>query len=178
MKAVIDTNVLLVASGAHDDVSVECKKECVRRLHDVERSGTVVIDDGFRLLKEYSNKISSGGQKTVGKKFLEHLYRNRSTASRVDQVALTDLDNDMFEEFPDPDLQPVFDAPDRKFVAVANAHPEKPPIWQAADSKWLDWWKPLKDKGIDVDFLCPNDVRRFYRKKFPSKPAPTLPKSR
>lgn len=32
MKAVIDTNVLLVANRQHDDVSPECVQECVKRL--------------------------------------------------------------------------------------------------------------------------------------------------
>lgn len=176
MKAVIDTNVLLVANGDHDDVSIECRKECIRRLHDMERSGTVVIDDEFRLLEEYSNKISLEGQKTVGKVFLKHLHRNKSTVSRVEHVTLTELGDGQYKEL--PDLPPGFDPADRKFVAAANAHPEKPPIWQAVDSKWLDWWKALEAKGIVVDFLCPNDVCRFYRNKFPSKPDPVLPKKK
>ena len=72
-------------------------------------------------------------------------------------------------------LEPQFDAPDRKFAAVAHAHPGKPPVWQAADSKWLNWWPALAAQGVRVDFLCPDDACRFYAKKFPNKPAPSLP---
>jgi len=32
VKAVVDTNVLLVANGQHDDVSPECVIACVERL--------------------------------------------------------------------------------------------------------------------------------------------------
>lgn len=90
-------------------------------------------------------------------------------------MPLTELAPDRYTEFPDPALEPQFDAPDRKFAAVANAHPDRPPLWQAADSKWLDWWKPLAAAGVDVEFLCPHDACRFYAKKFPHKPAPQLP---
>jgi hypothetical protein len=70
--------------------------------------------------------------------------------------------------FPDdPDLA-QFDPSDRKFVAVAAAHPERPPILQAADSKWLAWEKPLRRHDITVEFLCPDDIERFQANK--SKP--------
>ena len=56
MKAVIDTNVLLVANGQHDDASPECVVECVQRLQAMQREGIVVVDDGYRILGEYQNK--------------------------------------------------------------------------------------------------------------------------
>lgn len=59
-----------------------------------------------------------------------------------------------------------FDAPDRKFVAVSAAHPDRPPIAQAADSKWLDWAPALQRHGIQVEFLCLVDIQRFHDKKF------------
>ncbi|MGH8498629.1 MAG: hypothetical protein ACRERV_07480, partial [Methylococcales bacterium] len=68
-----------------------------------------------------------------------------------------------------------FDPPDRKFAAVANAHPDKPPVWQATDCKWLDWWSRLKKVGVTIEFLCPEDVYQFYRAKFPGKTLPPLP---
>ena len=39
MRAVIDTNVLLVANGQHAHVSTECITECVRRLQAMEKTG-------------------------------------------------------------------------------------------------------------------------------------------
>jgi hypothetical protein len=50
-------------------------------------------------------------------------------------------------------------------VAVAAAHPEKPTIFQAADSKWVDWSVPLADHGVIVDFLCKQDIHRFRQNK-------------
>lgn len=173
MKAVIDTNVLLVANGQHADVAEDCVISCVMRLQALQKSGVVVIDDGFRILREYQNKTSLNPAKGAGDVFLKWMLQH--TASRVEQVALNETADSCFAEFPDPELELRFDPPDRKFAAVAHAHPEKPPIWQAADCKWLDWWPALRTNGVEVDFLCPDDVCAFYGKKFPEKPAPSLP---
>ena len=175
MRAVIDTNVLLVANGQHVDVSPDCVIACVQRLLAMEKAGVTVIDDGFRILGEYQHKTSLTPPKGVGDVFLKNLLRSVANKEKVEQVSLTELKVNEFAEFPNQSLQPAFDAPDRKFAAVAHAHPNKPPVWQAADCKWLDWWPALKAKGVDIDFLCPGDVCAFYSKKFPKKPLPALP---
>ena len=172
---VIDTNVLLVANGSHADTSVQCRMACVARLLAHQKEGVVVIDDAYRILGEYQNKTRPNQPKGVGDAFLKWLLQNCATATRVHQVRINETRPDEFAEFPDHDLQPAFDAPDRKFAAVANAHPDKPPIWQAADSKWLDWWPRLRACGVHVEFLCPEDARRFYARKFPHAPTPSLP---
>ncbi len=110
----------------------------------------------------------------MGDAFLKWLLQNQYDASRVCRVPITETGPDRFEEFPDPMLEAQFDPPDRKFAAVANAHPAKPRIWQATDSKWLDWWRQLWAKGILVDFLCPADVAKFYAKKFPERELPAF----
>jgi hypothetical protein len=175
MKAVIDTNVLLVANGQHADVSENCVTECVTRLQAMEKSGVTVIDDGYRILGEYQHKTQLTPPKGVGDVFLKWLLRNSGNSSHVEQIPLTETAANYFAEFPDHALQPNFDAPDRKFAAVAHAHTEKPPVWQAADCKWLDWWPALQAKGVNVEFLCPTDACQFYRNKFPNKPTPALP---
>lgn len=174
MRAVIDTNVLLVANGQHADVSEDCVTECVKRLQAIQKNGITVIDDGYRILGEYQHKTSLSPPKGVGDVFLKWLLRQAGTA-QVEQITLNESSENCFAEFPDPMLEPIFDAPDRKFAAVAHAHPNKPAILQAADCKWLDWWPALGAKGVNVEFLCPNDACSFYSKKFPKKPSPKLP---
>lgn len=174
-KVVIDTNVLLVANEQHHDVSEECIEECILRLQSIQATGVTVIDDGYRILGEYQHKTQLNPPKGVGDVFLKWLLRNTGNAQRVELVSLNETAQDCFAEFPDPVLEPLFDAPDRKFAAVAYAHPQKPPVWQAADCKWLDWWPALNTKGVRVEFLCPSDACGFYRKKFPNKPTPQLP---
>ncbi|THD10665.1 hypothetical protein [Metallibacterium scheffleri] len=173
--AVIDTNILLVANGSHADVSDACRAACIERLQTQQHSGVTVIDDGFRILSEYRNKTSPNQPKGVGDAFLKWLLQNQANASRVHKVAITETATNEFAEFPDATLQSRFDAPDRKFAAVAHAHTDKPPIWQAADCKWLDWWPALAAKGVRVEFVCPDDARRFYTKKFPKHAVPDLP---
>jgi len=173
--AVIDTNVLLVANGSHADASPACRKACIKRLLQHQVSGVVVIDDGYRILREYQNKTRPNQPKGVGDAFLKWLLQQAGNSKRVHRVTLTEIAKDEFEEFPDPALQPTFDPPDRKFAAVAHAHPDNPPIWQAADCKWLNWWMPLFAKGVCVDFLCPDDAVLFYGNKFPGRAVPSLP---
>jgi len=175
--AVIDTNVLLVANGSHPGVSPECQEACVRRLLVHKQSGVTVIDSGYLILSEYQNRIRSNQSKRVGDVFLKWLLQNKSNSARVHQVELNESRGNTFVEFPDTELQARFDPSDRKFVAVAHAHPGKPPVWQAVDSKWLDWWPNLLKMGVKVEFLCQADVRKFYRKKFPERTVPEFPEA-
>lgn len=175
MRAVIDTNVLLVANGQHVGTSEDCVIECVKRLRAMQSFGITVIDDGYRILGEYQNKTSLNPPKGVGDVFLKWLLREAGKTACVEQVPLTETAENCFAEFPDPALEPLFDPPDRKFAAVAHGHPDRPLILQAADCKWLDWWPALRAKGVLVEFLCPEDVCGFYQKKFPNKPPPKLP---
>lgn len=172
---VMDTNVLLVANRSHDGVSDECVKSCVDRLLFQQKSGITVIDEQFHLLTEYLSKTHPNQPKGAGDVFLKWLLRNKSNPAHVDTVSVTEIEPHCFEEFPEEALSDKFDPPDRKFVAVANAHPQKPPILQAADCKWLDWWPDLAKHGISVEFLCPDDACSFYATKFPGKPPPELP---
>lgn len=175
MRAVIDTNVLLVANGQHEDASENCVKECVHRLQAIQKAGITVIDDNYRILGEYLRKTSLNPPKGVGDVFLKWLLREAGNSARVEQVSLTETTENCFVEFPDSALELSFDAPDRKFAAVAHTHPDKPVILQATDCKWLDWWQALQAKGVLVEFLCPYDVCSFYCNTFPDKPPPVLP---
>lgn len=173
--AIVDTNVLLVANGSHGDVSRECRKACVERLLTLQRHGVAVIDDGYRILGEYGNKTSPNQPKGVGDAFLKWLLQNQGNPTRVHRVPITESRPGFFAEFPDAELQQSFDASDRKFVAIANAHPDKPPVWQAADCKWLDWWPALHAYGVRVEFLCGSDALAFHAAKFPGRKRPSLP---
>ena len=174
-EIVVDTNVLLVAEGAHADVSDECRLACTGRLLQIARSATVVIDDEFRVLAEYQRKLDARRGKGPGSAFLKWVLQNQANQRRVARVRLTESSEDRFVEFPVPELEARFDAPDRKFPAIANAHPAKPPILQAVDSKWLHWWPELAASGISVEFVCPQDILRFFQTKFPEDEVPDLP---
>lgn len=175
VEVVIDTNVLYVAEGLHTEASEECILSCVQQLQSIMRSSTVVIDDGYRVLGEYQNKLNPNRGKGVGTAFLKWVLQNSANSCAVFCVPLTEVAEHRFAEFPVPALEQSFDPPDRKFPAVSNAHPAKPPILQAVDCKWLRWWPGLAAAGIKVVFLCPDDVCRFFTGKFPMEPTPALP---
>ena len=133
------------------------------------------MDDQYRILLEYQNKTAPHKGKGVGDVFVQWALRHQAQPNHVQQIVLTEHKKDCYKEFPDSAFEAVFDAPDRKFVAVAHSHPDGPPIWQAADCKWLDWWPTLNKYGVNVEFLCAEDICRFYANKFPTKVVPVLP---
>jgi hypothetical protein len=158
---IIDTNVILVANRQHADVSDACVVACAKHLQDVMANGVVAIDDAYRILKEYQHKTLPHAGKRPGDAFVKWLLRNIANPRRCTQVALVAHAERDFESFPEDARLASFDPPDRKFVAVSAAHADKPPIAQAADSKWLGWAAALRDHGIEVEFLCPADIRSF-----------------
>ena len=163
--SVVDTNVILVANGQHDDVSPECIASCALRLQSIMQSGKLAVDDQFRILLEYQNKTVPKRGNRPGDAFVRWALQNNANPSRVDRVELSENSERGFETFPnDPDLKD-FDPSDRKFVAVARGHADAPPILQATDSKWLVWSVALARHGVSVDFLCHDDVLKFQASK-------------
>lgn len=159
---VVDTNVLLVADLQHQDVSPDCVTACVLRLQGIKQNGLVALDDGFRILGEYQHKMDPNRGKGMGRAFLKWVLQNRG---RCLFIPLQEDEERGFSNFPaDEDLR-HFDPADRKFVAVATACPDRPPILQAADSKWLNWADALQRHGVEVKFLCLADLQRFRERK-------------
>ena len=170
---VIDTNVLLVADGQAPQMTSMCREECLGRLQRVKDTEQVVIDTRWIILREYHNKLSPNQSPTPGSEFLKWLLQVQADARHVAPVTITPLDQGqtLFAEFPsDKALEAEFDPDDRKFIAAANAHPQKPPVLESADSKWLRWEPRLKAHGICLEILCRRELeaiqeRRGKRKK-------------
>ena len=76
------------------------------------------------------------------------------------QVKITRNAENSFQEFPENENLIDFDKSDRKFVAVALTHPEKPPILNAVDSDWKNFEMALNNIGITIIFLCPELTTR------------------
>jgi hypothetical protein len=165
---VVDTNVPIAANG-REDVSPECVLACEAALLEVlQDRQRLVLDDNWRIIDEYKHKLSPLGQPGLGNVFLKWVFTNWANPERCDLVAINARDEAAadFEEFPGVPGLEAFDPSDRKFVAVSNAHAEKPPILQALDSKWWGWKDALASAGIVVEFLCPQEVQGTYEKKF------------
>jgi len=87
----------------------------------------------------------------VGDAFIKWLYDTRWSFPDTDRISLHRLERG-YREFPD-DLLDIVDPSDMKFIALSYAHPKKPPIFQATDSKWWRWKEQLAKHDISVIFL-------------------------
>ncbi|MEI6235918.1 MAG: hypothetical protein WCT04_22915 [Planctomycetota bacterium] len=167
-KRVVDTNVVLIADGKASHVSGECKDICTLRLESIKRNGHVIIDDGWLILGEYKNKLEPNRDSLPGEKFVKWILQNLANPKFVTQVSITKTGagGKYFKEFPDDrELETEFDPADRKFIAVANVHPDKPTILQAADSKWLGWEERLYAHGISIEFICCDELKSVRKRK-------------
>ncbi len=165
---VIDTNVLLVADGQGTQMSEACRIECETRLRVVQAAEQVVLDTNWLILSEYQHKLFPNRAPSPGNAFVKWLLQRQGMPQHVSWVSITPTNEDptIFAEFPDnAALEAAFDPADRKFVAAANAHAEKPPILESADSKWLGWEGNLAACGIRLEILCRCELEAIRKRK-------------
>ena len=161
MAVIVDTNVVVVANGRSEQASADCVDACGERLEEIMRGEMkLVLDNRWIILREYMRNLRSSGV-DVGDRFLGWILANRD--KRCDLVPITPVDDseNEFEEFPDDPALNGFDPDDRKFIAVAVVHLEKPPILQAVDSQWWDFRDALRQNGVTVEFICEDDIQRL-----------------
>lgn len=168
-KCLVDTNVPINANLAKDpaaipDDLVACVQVCVDAIHQVIKKRRLVIDSGDEIFDEYRHKLSMKGQPGIGDAFMKWVNDHRYNPVFCDRVEITKTGNS-YSEFPTHRGLENFDQSDRKFIAVANAHPDKPPIIQSTDSKWWGWKSALAESGIAVHFLCGDYVEVKFDKK-------------
>lgn len=169
-RYVVDTNVPVVAgaalggANAPGDVDDSCILACMDVVEGIMEHGGLVIDAGDEILDEYRRNLPIGGQSDLRAVFMKWVGDMSYRPPYVERVAITP-NGDSYEEFPEHEGLTEFDPSDRKFVAVANAHPDKPPILEATDSKWWGWREALAEVGITVQFLCPIYAETKYKEK-------------
>jgi len=165
----VDTNVPMTANLATQpdqnlDAPDSCINECIIAIEHIIQKGGLVIDDNGEIFEEYIANLSLRGQPGIGGAFARWVHDNQWNTQKVDRVKIT-RNGASYEEFPGHDGLVQFDNSDRKFIAVSNAHPNKPPILQATDSKWWGWKDALAEVGITVHFLCPDYTKAKYAEK-------------
>jgi len=155
--AVVDTNVLVTANSEASQASANCIKNCVQYLDEIARNGQLVLDDGWRILREYMRQARSTGQPGPGDAFLKWVLTNQANEHRCPRVRISTRGDaeDEFVEFPHDPALAGFDRADRKFAAVARASPLQPPVANATDTDWWAFREPLARYGVSVEFLCP-----------------------
>jgi len=159
MGVIIDTNVLVVANYRHDIASEHCVERCIDALLE-SRNNRVFIDDDQHILNEYRGHCSYSGQPGVGDAFFKWLWDNQGNIRHCRKVSITPHIERQFEEFPEDANLEGFDRSDRKFVAVAVASNEEPPILNASDTDWWDYREAFEKNGINICFLCEELMER------------------
>jgi len=168
-KCVVDTNVPKTANLAFSplqdpDVPESCIAACIAAIEHVRDKRCLVIDAGDEIYGEYKRQLLMKGQPGVGDRFMKWVHDHRWSLPESQRVNIT-KNGDSYDEFPTSVDLASFDKADMKFVAVANAHEEKPPILQAVDHKWWGWKDALAEAGVTVQFLCPDYTEKKYAKK-------------
>ena len=163
----VDTNVATTANGANAGAPPGCIVASARALEAVVAAGHVFIDDGGRIVTEYRTNLSAKGQPGPGDAFLKWLLTHEWGGAKVTRVAITPTADDAenFQELSTPPNGTVYDRSDRKFLAVAAAHPERPPVLQSFDSKWWGWRDSLATIGVTIHFLCADDIAKKHAEK-------------
>ena len=168
-RCLIDTNVPITANYAtkpdpNADAPNSCINECINVIGHITQRGGLVLDDNGEIFNEYICHLSLRGQPGVGDAFAKWVHDNQWNTQKVDRVTIT-RNGDSYDEFPDHDGLTRFDNSDWKFIAVSNAHQDKPPVLQATDSKWWGWKDALAEVGITVHFVCPDYAEKKYVEK-------------
>lgn len=132
----------------------------------VMEKGHVFIDDGGCIVAEYRANLSAGGQPGPGDAFLKWLLTEEWSGQKVTRVRITAVEDEQgFAELPRPRDGVIYDRSDRKFLAVAAAHPEHPPILQSFDSKWWGWQDALAAAEVRIVFLCEDAIAEKHAEK-------------
>ena len=163
---IIDTNVPIVANGHADQASLPCVVACQHLLAEFSADKRVlVLDTAWHILREYMHNLRPKGQPGLGDAFLKWVLTNHANLRRCELVPITGAPHAQsehdFAEFPDDPALAGFDPSDRKFVAVARAHPAHPPIYNAVDTDWLPYQEALTSHGVTVVQVCPDDLHRI-----------------
>ena len=156
MAVIVDTNVAWVASRRSEQASEDCVATCVERLEQINNDEVkLALDRERRIIDEYQ-RLERLDRFSMGFQFYRWVEMNWSNPERCDLVSIKPVEGSEieFEEFPDDPALDDFDPDDRKFIAVACAHPDNPPILQAVDEKWKDFLDALHQNGVTVEYLC------------------------
>ena len=163
MAVIVDTNVAVVANGQSPQASSNCIDTCIHRIEGIIRGEEkLVLDNGWIILGEYLRNLRSSGEPGAGDRLLRWILANKDRLCDLVPITPVGGSENEFEEFPDDPTLNDFDPDDRKFIAVAYAHPEKPPILQAVDSQWWDFRDTFHRNSIIVEFICEEDIQRLH----------------
>lgn len=152
-KRVVDTNIPAIANGA-SQVDPEVELACVLFLRSITENGRISVDAGGRIFGEYRASLRFSGQPRPGDAFLMWVNDHHYDEVVCTRVELTELPDGNFAEFPPAVSLARFDPSDRKFVAVARADVDSPPIAVGIDRGWRNHEAALAAESVSLHFVC------------------------
>ena len=162
-KNIIDANVMLLAGTSIRDIpqdQLECFEKSIDFIRQYMKSKSkVVLDDDYRILGEYQNAFHLAKSPNNATVFF------RWVLSNSEYFPLQEEPENVFIPYPDDCELQNFDPPDRKYIALSYAHPDKPAIVEATDSKWWGIKQNLGRHGIIVYFIDEEYIESKFHKK-------------
>lgn len=157
---VLETNLLMTASGLAEQASRECMNQCIKTIEQIQQGiRTLALDKSLLILTEYQESLRTA-QSSLGYLFLRKwLDANWHEIIRVD---ILPIDNEAGEFGVLQDVKEFirgFDKSDCKFVATARSAQAQigapVPILNATDSDWCEFLDAMHHIGVVVEFVCP-----------------------
>lgn len=175
-RHVVDTNVLIVASGEHPESPFSSEKHPVEDAEQSEQvlnwlinfeasDGRMVVDSDWAIISEYQNKLT---EQDYGLRVLfEKMSRFEIDYVDIEWIEDASIpDKEKVAKLDDPLQSVIHDLADTKMVAAClNAIKEDMPctIVNACDTDWLDWQKSLEAEGVIVEQIIENWLRKKWR---------------
>lgn len=171
-RVILDTNVPAKASIAPQSCPIEeldMQEKCMEYIGELIRKNDkkLVLDLGYEIWKEYHNHVCK--DTSMGRLFFKWFYEYCSTILPQDHIKLEKDQEGLYVDFPYDDETKNFDEADKKFVALSNAHSDKPPIIEASDGKWLGYEAAFAKYGIHIEFLDREYAQKMYEQKILNK---------
>lgn len=164
-RAVVDTNVPIVANGRSDDANggriptAACRLAAIDFLDELLKSGRVFLDLAGEIQREYRRYLNPAGEPGVGDRFYQEVLRRGPL--QVQHVELPKASDGSYKDYPkDRDLV-SFDPSDRKFVALSLR--AKAPVVVATDSDWVHHRAALDRNGVTIRFVCGCNMNAWFR---------------
>ncbi len=170
-KVILDTNVPAKAATAPNLCPLEelaVQGKCMEYIFELINGQTkLVLDADYEIVKEYRNNVDKTSN--MGILFLKWLDQYLGRIEMCDLLKLEKDGNGEYVFFPLDDDTKDFDPNDRKFIALANFHLEKPPIIEGTDGKWWGYVVAFRKYGIEIHFLDEEYAQKMYKKKIIEK---------
>lgn len=150
--------MLVVANQGASHADDACLERCIDFLLQCTERRTLVLDEGYEILRKYATHCSWSGQPGVGDEFFLWAQTN---APQLHRVTLGKTAAGEYVDFPQDAALAGLDQDDRIWVAATVAAAPPTQLVNGVDSDYLQHATALASNGIIVEELCPHLLKTF-----------------